>query len=128
VRRRVGELEVELDSPGRRLLALAEAGGGIFELPGTDDGAPEQVDVAAHVADYKLGAHASADELVTITARVAPGVVMLVHGEPTGQRQLRERLAFHHRTCHHWVYRHWAEYCRVVQLGPSDSPPPAQTD
>jgi Cft2 family RNA processing exonuclease len=80
------------DSPGRRLLALAEAGGGVFELPGTDESAPESVEVAAHVADYKLGAHASADELITITARAAPGTVMLVHGEPGGQRQLRERL------------------------------------
>jgi Cft2 family RNA processing exonuclease len=81
------------DSPGRRLLALAKAGGGVFDLPGTDDSASEQVKVAAHIADYKLGAHASADELVTITSRAAPHAVMLVHGEPPGQGQLRERLA-----------------------------------
>jgi Cft2 family RNA processing exonuclease len=80
------------DSPGRRLLALAETGGGLFELPGTDDSAPEEVKVAAHVADYKLGAHASADELVAITAKIAARAVMLVHGETPGQRQLRERL------------------------------------
>jgi uncharacterized protein len=86
------------DSPGRRLLALAEAGGGVFELPGTDESAPQSVEVAAHVADYKLGAHASADELITITARAAPSAVMLVHGEPRGQRQLRERLGLRNQT------------------------------
>jgi Cft2 family RNA processing exonuclease len=85
------------DSPGRRLLAVAEAGGGVFDLPGTAEDEAEQVEVSAYVADYKLGAHASADELVAITARVAAGEVMLVHGSPPGQRQLRERLELRHQ-------------------------------
>lgn len=85
------------DSPGRRLLQLAKSGGGIFEFPGTDDSAPELVEVAARVADYKLGAHASADELITITANVAAREVMLVHGEPVGQRDLRARMALRHQ-------------------------------
>jgi Cft2 family RNA processing exonuclease len=49
------------ESPGGRLLALAEAGGGRFELPTPTGGPAVAVDVAAHVARYGLGAHASAD-------------------------------------------------------------------
>jgi Cft2 family RNA processing exonuclease len=79
------------ESPGGRLLALAEAGGGQFPLPGSD-GQEELVPVAARVARYGLGAHAGADELVTIAATVAAREVLLVHGEPRGQLQLRERL------------------------------------
>ena len=78
------------ESPGGRLLALAEAGGGQFSLPGRSG--EEAVPVAARVARYGLGAHASADELVTIAATAAAREVLLVHGEPRGQQQMRERL------------------------------------
>ncbi|MGY1635418.1 MBL fold metallo-hydrolase [Geodermatophilus sp. SYSU D00742] len=81
------------ESPGGRLLALAEAGGGEFELPTAAGGPPSPVTVAAHVARYGLGAHATADELVGITAEVGAGEVMLVHGEPSGQATFRQRLA-----------------------------------
>ncbi|MGR6966997.1 MBL fold metallo-hydrolase [Geodermatophilus sp. URMC 61] len=81
------------ESPGGRLLALAEAGGGEFELPTAAGGPPSPVTVAAHVARYGLGAHATADELVGITAEVGAGEVMLVHGEPSGQAAFRQRLA-----------------------------------
>ncbi|MGY1659653.1 MBL fold metallo-hydrolase [Geodermatophilus sp. SYSU D00705] len=80
------------ESPGGRLLALAEAGGGRFELP-TAGGSPVAVDVAAHVARYGLGAHASADELVAITAEAGAREVMLVHGEASGQAAFAQRLA-----------------------------------
>ena len=79
------------DSPGGRLLALAEAGGGYFELP-TADGPPSKVRVAAQVGRFGLGAHATADELVAITTEVAAGQVMLVHGEPASQEKFAERL------------------------------------
>ncbi|SNQ46547.1 RNA processing exonuclease, beta-lactamase fold, Cft2 family [Frankia canadensis] len=80
------------DSPGARLLALAEAGGGAFELP-TRDGPPSVIPVAARVGHHGLGAHASADDLVTITADIGAAEVMLVHGEPKGQATFAARLA-----------------------------------
>ncbi|MBB3084184.1 MBL fold metallo-hydrolase [Geodermatophilus sabuli] len=80
------------DSPGARLLALAENGGGEFELL-APDGTPTSVPVQAQVSSYKLGAHASADELATITQEVGAGAVMLVHGEARGQATFAERLA-----------------------------------
>lgn len=81
------------ESPGGRLLALAEAGGGQFELPTPNGGPAVTVDVAAHVARYGLGAHATADELVSITAEAAAREVMLVHGEAAGQAAFSRRLA-----------------------------------
>ncbi|MBB5830160.1 MBL fold metallo-hydrolase [Micromonospora carbonacea] len=80
------------DSPGGRLLALADAGGGRFELPGSGDDQPATVEVAAHIGRYGLGAHASADELVTIAADIGAAEVMLVHGEPRGQAAFAARL------------------------------------
>jgi Cft2 family RNA processing exonuclease len=79
------------DSPGRRLLELAESGGGIFELPQAD-GTRIPVEVNAQVRQYGLGAHASSDELVGIAKEAMAEAVMLVHGERYGQGQLRERL------------------------------------
>lgn len=79
--------------PGARLLALAEAGSGHFELPTIDDGPPSKVRVAAQIGRYGLGAHATADELTAITTDVGAKEVMLVHGEPRGQEIFRSRLA-----------------------------------
>lgn len=79
------------ESPGGRLLALAKAGGGLFDLP-TSFGGTEQVAVAATVASYGLGAHATADELVSIATDIDAERVMLVHGESNSQRSLRARL------------------------------------
>ncbi|MGH8791933.1 MAG: MBL fold metallo-hydrolase, partial [Stackebrandtia sp.] len=78
----------DADSPGSRLLSLAEAGGGRFELPGPD----EPVDVAAHVGQYRLGAHASEEDLVKIVAEAEPKTLMLVHGRLAAQRQFQRRL------------------------------------
>lgn len=76
------------DSPGSQLLSLAENGGGRLELPGDVD----PVDVVAHVGQYKLGAHASEEDLVDIAARAAPKTLMLVHGRLAAQRRLQQRL------------------------------------
>ncbi|CAM3269456.1 MBL fold metallo-hydrolase [Stackebrandtia soli] len=76
------------DTPGSRLLTLAEHGGGVFELPDN----PDPVTVMADVTSYRLGAHASEDELVEIAAAARPDNVMLVHGRPSGQRQFARRL------------------------------------
>jgi Cft2 family RNA processing exonuclease len=80
------------DSPGARLLSLAGNGGGEFELPDVD-GEPIRVPVKAQVGRYGLGAHATADELVTIAAEVGAREVMLVHGESRGQATVTERLS-----------------------------------
>jgi Cft2 family RNA processing exonuclease len=79
------------ESPGARLLALAETGGGLFDLPRADGGF-EKVPVAAKIARYGLGAHATADELVTISAEVDATTIMLVHGERRAQEILAGRL------------------------------------
>ena len=79
------------ESPGGRLLALAKAGGGMFDLPNAF-GDAEEVPVAATVSSYGLGAHATADELVSIAADVDADRVMLVHGESRSQKTLRDRL------------------------------------
>lgn len=81
----------DADSPGGRLLTLARNGGGEFELP-TFEGEIVRVPVKAQVSRYGLGAHATADELVAITADIGAREVMLVHGEPRGQAALAERL------------------------------------
>jgi uncharacterized protein len=78
------------NSPGARLLGQAERGGE-FELPGSG-GFPVRVPVNARVGRYGLGAHATADELVSISAEVAAKAVMLVHGTPAGQAILADRL------------------------------------
>lgn len=80
------------ESPGARLLALAEKGGGVFELPGHNGGPVRPVPVHAHVGKYGLGAHASADELVTIASEAAAEEVMLVHGERHNQQAFAARL------------------------------------
>jgi Cft2 family RNA processing exonuclease len=81
----------DADSPGGRLLSLSQNGGGEFELP-TFEGEMIRVPVKARVSRYGLGAHATADELVTIAAEIGAREVMLVHGEPQGQSILADRL------------------------------------
>jgi Cft2 family RNA processing exonuclease len=78
------------NTAARRLLDLAQTGGRLLELPGGNGSPP--VPVAAAVSSHQLGAHASADELVTIAAAIKARHVMLVHGQPPGQRKLRHRL------------------------------------
>ncbi len=82
----------EATSPGRRLLDLASAGAGTFDLPRSPGMDPASVAVNASVETYQLGAHASAGELVTLAAEAAASQVMLVHGDPGAQRALRHRL------------------------------------
>lgn len=79
------------DSPGRRLLDLATAGGGRFELD-LPDGSSTDIEVAATVSQYQLGAHAVANELVDIVTEVGPSEVMLVHGLKVNQRSFASRL------------------------------------
>ncbi|HEY9473230.1 MAG TPA: MBL fold metallo-hydrolase RNA specificity domain-containing protein [Mycobacteriales bacterium] len=62
-------------------------------MPRTPPTTPDAVRRTPGGGGYSLGAHASADELVGITAKVDAGEVMLVHGEPSGQDDLRARLS-----------------------------------
>ena len=78
------------ESPGRRLADLAGAGGGQFEL--ITDRYNEMVDVNAAVGTYQLGAHADADGLVEISARISARDLMLVHGERYKQQEFARRL------------------------------------
>lgn len=78
------------NSPGAKLLDLAESGGE-FELPASS-GFPARVAVNARVGRFGLGAHATADELVSTSAEVVAKAVMLVHGTPAGQAILANRL------------------------------------
>lgn len=80
------------ESPGRQLLDLASSGGGDFDLV-RSSGDSSRIRVACHVDAYQLGAHASAEELVTITRDAAAAEVMLVHGEHERQREFERRLA-----------------------------------
>ena len=72
------------ESPGRRLLRLAESGAGEFELP-RPDGVTNRVEVPAEVGRYRLGADANSAELASIVTRTRPARVMLVHGEAVSQ-------------------------------------------
>ena len=84
------------ESPGRGLLDLAAKGGGEFDLARLD-GTVTSIPVACHVDSYRLGAHASAEELVAITRQAGAAEVMLVHGERDRQREFGERLALRHQ-------------------------------
>lgn len=79
------------ESPGKSLLRVAERGGGKFTLPVRDSGS-EEVDVLARVEQFHLGAHANANELVTMSTEARAHQLMLVHGEVTARQQLAGRM------------------------------------
>lgn len=78
----------DADAPGSRLLDLVGHGGGRLELPGSR----RPLEVSAEVGHYRLGAHATEDDLVKIAARTQAGTVMPVHGRRAGQRTFVQRL------------------------------------
>ena len=82
----------DAESPGARLLRLADAGGGVFDLPTREGEETESVPVYADVSRHQLGAHANANELATIVSQMQARQVMLVHGERRGQEQFRVRM------------------------------------
>jgi Cft2 family RNA processing exonuclease len=83
------------NSPGGRLLDLDETGGQWY-LPGVDGQEQTVVEVVARVRKYGLGAHASADELVTIATQVRAKTTKLVHGDPQARQMLAARLKARH--------------------------------
>src|SRR5579859_2640391 len=74
------------ESPGRRLLDLAEQKTGTLELGG------QQIPVACQVAKYSLSAHADGGELAALAAALKPATIMLVHGDQDAREALQERL------------------------------------
>jgi uncharacterized protein len=78
------------ESGGRRLLALAEAGCGDFDLDGFDG--PQKVKVRASVRPMRLSAHADRQGLREIVDEISPQHTMLVHGVPGNQRQFADLL------------------------------------
>ncbi len=75
------------ESPGRKLLNLAEKFEGVLEL----DGGP--VPVRCRVEKYGLSAHADAGELSGLISRLKPAEVILVHGDAGARGALARSLA-----------------------------------
>lgn len=82
----------DADSPGSKLLGLTSEGGRI-DLPDST----EPLEVSAHVGHYRLGAHATEDELVKVAATIGPGTLIPVHGKLTAQRRFCRRLHLRHQ-------------------------------
>src|SRR5579885_2306318 len=74
------------ESPGKRLLDLAEQKTGLLDLGG------QQVQVACQVSKYSLSAHADGGELAALASALRPATVMLVHGDQEAREALQERL------------------------------------
>ena len=74
------------ESPGRRLLDLAEGRGKMLSIGG------RAVTVECTVSKYSLSAHADANELARLIDAINPKEVVLVHGEATARPALADRL------------------------------------
>jgi len=74
------------ESPGRRLLDLAERGEGELALDG------RAVQAHCRVEKYSLSAHADATELTRFARALRPRQVALVHGDPEARAALGARL------------------------------------
>jgi hypothetical protein len=74
------------ESPGKKLLDLAEHKQNMLELEG------QQVQVQCTVAKYSLSAHADGSELASYASSLNPRNVALVHGDEEARRALRGLL------------------------------------
>jgi len=74
------------ESPGRRLLELAEGKRETLELDG------RTVTVQCSVQKYSLSAHADGNELASYASRLRPRRVALVHGDAEARAALRDLL------------------------------------
>ncbi len=75
------------ESPGRKLLALADGSSDTLEVDG------QTVPVRCHIAKYALSAHADGTELTSFAAEIRPASVALVHGDDAARNTLAERLS-----------------------------------
>ena len=86
------------ESPGKRLLDLADARRGRFIAPTADSSAPtlelngQQVQVQCHFAKYSLSAHADGAELAAYAVALKPRRIALVHGDDEARAALRTLL------------------------------------
>ncbi|MEW6047782.1 MAG: MBL fold metallo-hydrolase, partial [Bacillota bacterium] len=76
------------ESPGHRLLDLADAGGGILDLP------EGPVELRCRVGKYSLSAHADSGELAALARHLDPAHVVLVHGDRESRLALARALEF----------------------------------
>ncbi len=74
------------ESPGRKLLDLAEGESRELELDGTVHA------VNCRVDKYGLSAHADADELVRFVEMVRPAATLIVHGDDDARAALHARI------------------------------------
>jgi Cft2 family RNA processing exonuclease len=74
------------ESPGRKLLALADQDGGTLEVGG------QSVPVRCHFGRYSLSAHADGGELAGMVSALKPRSVALVHGDGDARGELAQRL------------------------------------
>jgi Cft2 family RNA processing exonuclease len=74
------------ESPGRRLLDLAEHKSSTLDIGGV------QVTVQCLVAKYNLSAHADGSELAAYAASLQPSQIALVHGDEEARKALRTLL------------------------------------
>ena len=74
------------ESPGKKLLDLAEHRQNILELGG------QRIQVQCSVAKYSLSAHADGSELASYASSLNPRHVALVHGDEEARRALRDLL------------------------------------
>jgi Cft2 family RNA processing exonuclease len=74
------------ESPGRKLLAMAEQKGGTLELN------ERTVTVRCNFDRYNLSAHADGAELTALVSALKPKRVALVHGDPEARAALAGRM------------------------------------
>jgi Cft2 family RNA processing exonuclease len=74
------------EAPGRKLLALADQGGGTLDVGG------QSVQVRCHFGRYSLSAHADGGELAGMVSALKPRSVALVHGDADARAELAQRL------------------------------------
>src|SRR5258706_3124164 len=80
------------ESPGKRLLDLAEASRATTKVAPTLEVNGQQVQVQCHFAKYSLSAHADGGELAAYAAALKPRRVALVHGDDEARAALRTLL------------------------------------
>ncbi len=74
------------ESPGRKMLALAEGQAGTLEINNT------RVAVRCQVAKYALSAHADGSELAALVRSLQPRTIALVHGDNESRSALAARF------------------------------------
>ncbi|NJN68214.1 MAG: hypothetical protein HC884_16620 [Chloroflexaceae bacterium] len=74
------------EAPGRKLLELADKGGGTLELN------DQTVTVRCHFSRYHLSAHADGTELTAMVSALKPRQVALVHGDAESRVALAQQI------------------------------------